>query len=202
MPLRTLAQFFSTLAVVAIELVAVAAVCVGLYAVLTLLLRAAPIPVVGREWRGSATLRARAFLFSSMLVAAVGVLAFNGYLVVRGVDVYAYTVNLLRSITADRWIALTTALGQLGLAILGFRVLVRLVRRQLVPYARRMLNRWDRLEENDKSLATLLGALERTVVHAGWLLLAVYASVLLQLPLASPAPYGWLCESTSSSPSA
>jgi small conductance mechanosensitive channel len=112
---------------------------------------------------------------------AVAVVGFNAYLILRGVDVPTHTVNLLRSITASTWIALSTALVKLGAAILGLLVVRRLVRR-LLASARRRLNRWDQLEENNKSLTGLFGAVERTVVHVGWLLLAVYASVLFALP--------------------
>jgi small conductance mechanosensitive channel len=175
------ARFFWTLAVIAIELVAVAIVCFGLYALLAVLLRVARIPVVGPEWRRIAKLRARTILLSSLLAMAVAVVGFNAYLILRGVDVPTHTVNLLRSITASTWIALSTALVKLGAAILGLLVVRRLVRR-LLASARRRLNRWDQLEENNKSLTGLFGAVERTVVHVGWLLLAVYASVLFALP--------------------
>ena len=79
-PASPLARILAALPVVAIELAVVAALCGVLYAVLIMLLRAAPIPADRPEWRGLAKLRTRHILFSLLLAMVTGVLGVNGYL--------------------------------------------------------------------------------------------------------------------------
>lgn len=72
-------------------------------------------------------------------------------------------------------------LVKLGVAILGLLVFIWTVRR-LLPSARRTLNRWARFDDESSSLSPLFNRLERTIVHLAFLLVIVYASVLLALP--------------------
>jgi moderate conductance mechanosensitive channel len=179
--LSNLARILSALTVIAVELIVVAVGCAALYAVAVVLLRTLRLPAIRPEWRGIARLKARRILFATSLALAVGVLGANGYLLVRGADVPRHTADLLRSITADFWIALATAAARLTLAILGLLVIKRLLHRVL-QIAERTLNRWDPRAASSQSLALLFAGLERTLGNIGWMLVAVYASVLFALP--------------------
>jgi small-conductance mechanosensitive channel len=176
-----LARILSALPVVAIELAGVAALCAGLYAVMILLLRAAPIPPERPEWRDLARLRTRHILVSLLLAMVTGVLCANGYLLARGVDVPRYTADLIRSIPADTWITLTRALPKLALAVGGLLIVIRLSRRVLRATERRLSQR-ERADEQDETLSTVFAGLERTIVNIGWMLVVVFASMLFAFP--------------------
>jgi small conductance mechanosensitive channel len=179
--LPLLARILAALTVIAIELVIVAAMCTGLYWITMTVLRAAPIPTNRPGWREVGKLRARYILLATAVALGAGVLGANGYLLVRGVDVSRYTADLAGSITPDAWIVLARALGKLALAILGLLVVSRLVRRPLRA-VERLLNRWHLLGDSGRSLDRLFGMVERTIVHVGWMLIAVYASSVLGAP--------------------
>jgi moderate conductance mechanosensitive channel len=180
-PASPLARILSALPVVAIELAVVAALCGALYAVLIMLLRAAPIPADRPEWRGLARSRTRQILISLLLAMVTGVLGVNGYLLARGVDVPRYTADLIRSIGADSWIALGRALAKLALAIVGLLVAIRISRR-LRRATERRLSRREVPHERQESLSTLFAGLERTIVNIGWMLVIVFASILFAVP--------------------
>jgi moderate conductance mechanosensitive channel len=180
-PVLHLTRILSALTVIVVEVVVVSIVCASLYGLIVLLLRAAPVPARRPQWRGVARLRARNILLALLLAMAAGVLCVNGYMLARGVDVSAYTVDLIRSITAQTWIALATALGKLALAIAGL-LIVRGIVHRLLHAAERMVNRWDHLSENNQSLAALFAGLERTIVNIGWILVIVFASILFAFP--------------------
>jgi small-conductance mechanosensitive channel len=179
--LSNLARILSALTVIAVEIVVVAVLCGALYGVTVVLLRTLPLPAVRPEWRGIARLKARRILFATSLALAVGVLCANGYLLLRRVDVARYTADLIQSITADFWIALASAAARLTLAILGLLVIKRILHR-LLQAAARTLTRWDPIAASNQSLTRLFAGLERTLITIGWMLVAVYASVLFALP--------------------
>jgi small conductance mechanosensitive channel len=181
-PLPHIGRFLSALVVISVELAALTALCVMLNAAFVLLLRVVPLSIVGPQWRHTALLRARNALFLALISLAVTAVAFNAYLVLRGVDVASYTVNLLRSITIGTWTALATALIKLTLAILAAVVVVRVARGRLLPFVRRLLNRWTLAEDDNVRLDALFLLLDRTIVHLGALLLIVYAGVVFGLP--------------------
>ena len=180
-PASPFGRIFSALPVVLIELAAVAALCGALYGVLILLLRAAPIPAGRPEWRDLTRLRTRHVLFSLLLVLVTGVLSVNGYLLVRGVDVPRYTADLIRSITADSWVALTRALAKLAIAVVGLLLATR-VFRWLLRATERRLNQRELPGERQESLSTVFTGLERTIVNIGWMLVVLFASILFAFP--------------------
>ena len=172
------------LLVVAVELGVAALVCVAAYAALRRTLRRT---AAGRAWssiadeRDAAIKRARNVLLATFVLAALGVLAFNGSLLARGVDVAQYTSELLLSLTVDIWRALAVALGEVGLAIVAFLVLIRVVR-QILHRAHAGMNRRRLFGEADANLSQWFARLNRVIVVAGWMLLAVLASWLLGMP--------------------
>ena len=179
--LSNLARILSALTVITIEVAAIAVMCAALYGVLAVLVRAAPIPASRPEWRRSASLRARNLVLALGLALGAGVFAVNGYLFVRGGDVRQITLDLVRSVGSATSTALAAALARLALAIVVLIIVTRINRRALRA-VQRWLNRWDRLGDNNRSLATLFAGLERALVTIGWGLVAVYAAILLSLP--------------------
>jgi small conductance mechanosensitive channel len=180
-PLSNLARILSALAVIAIEVAAVAVLCAALHGVLMVLVRAAPIPASRPEWRRLARLRARNIVLAVALALAAGVLVVNGYFFVTGVDVRRHTAELVRSVGTTSWRALPTAIARLALAIVALMVAIGIGRR-LLRATQRSLNRWDQLRDNNRSLAKLFAGFERALVNIGWILVVVYASILFALP--------------------
>jgi len=172
------------LLVVAVELGVAALVCVAAYAALRRTLRRT---AAGRAWssiadeRDAAIKRARNVLLATFVLVALGVLAFNGSLLARGVDVAQYTSELLLSLTVDIWRALAVAFGEVGLALVAFLVLIRVVR-QILHHAHAGMSRRRLFGEADANLAQWFARLDRVIVVAGWMLLAVLASWLLGMP--------------------
>ena len=172
------------LLVVAVELGVAALVCVAAYAALGRILRRT---AAGRAWssiadeRDAAIKRARHVLLATFVLLALGVLAFNGSLLARGVDVAQHTSELLLSLTVDIWRALAVALGEVGLAVVAFLVLIRVVR-HILHHAHAGMSRRRLLSEADANLAHWFARLDRVIVVAGWMLLAVLASWLLGMP--------------------
>jgi len=180
-PLSHLGRALSALPLIAVEVAVVAALCGGLYGVLLLMLRAAPIPADRPEWRRVARLKTRQAVLSLLLAMAAGLLCVNGYLLLRGVDLPRYTIDLLRSITAESWTGARTALVKLTLAVLALLVATRVVRR-LLRAAERTLRRREPAREGEASWSALFAGLERTIANIAWLLVVVIASTLLAFP--------------------
>ena len=51
------------------------------------------------------------------------------------------------------------------------------IARWLLRAIERWLNRWDKLADNNRSLAVLFAGVERAVVNIAWILVVVYASI-------------------------
>ncbi len=180
-PAVSLQQFSSALTIVIVELALAAIVCGVLYLFALLALRAAPIPTRYAEWRGVATLRLRKLLIALGVTLVAVVLAANAYLVLGGLDPREQTLRLVRSIPPARWIAIGIGLAKLALAVGGFLIARRVLRR-LLRRAEQAANRWHHLKDSDRSTAGLFRGFNLAIVNVGWLLLAVYASVVLHLP--------------------
>jgi moderate conductance mechanosensitive channel len=169
-------HILSGLFVIGMEIGLVALVCGAVYAVARLILARTPArngALAG--WRVAALRRARRLALAAFLVAVAGLLAYNGWLIARGVDVRGHTANLVRSVDANARMAFGIALAKLAVAVVGLVLVLRLVRR-LLQSAQRAVNRWDQLKANDKSLAALFSGLEHSIVNAAWMVLAGVAS--------------------------
>lgn len=178
-----LRQILSALLIAGAELVLVAVVCTAVYK-LTVLAVLRPSLMRGSTpsgWPDVARVNARNLVLVLALVLGAGVFAYNGQLVLREKDVYQHTMALLRSITVDTWIAMGIAVGKLALAIVAAVVITRVLRR-LLRIVARVINQWDQLQDNNKSIAALLGGLERAVANVGWMLVAVFTCSLVAAP--------------------
>lgn len=173
----------SALTVVGVELVLTALLGWSVYSVLVLI---ALRPTFLRtrapaSWSRVARVKIRHFLFALSLALAFVVLLYNGWLLALGVDAREHTVGLLRAITVDTWKAIGLAVGKLALAVIAMLLVSRAMRR-IMRALEGGINRWDQLKDNNKSLATLFGGLDRAIVNLGWMLVAVYASRVSAAP--------------------
>ncbi len=175
-------DLLSTFATVGIELGLVAALTVSLYALVTWLTRRMS------AFRGETEDSSRAFrrrLRSVLIMAALAmtfaVVGYNGWLVFRGEDVTDRTRALLGALSVQIWIEAAVALTKLAAAVLGLLAALRILRIAL-SRLEAMLNRWDQLRDNDRSLTALLGGVNRSIVVTGWMLLTVFACYLFSAP--------------------
>ena len=106
---------------------------------------------------------------------------YNGWLIVRRVDVPSHMIALLRGIGRDVWIGWAIAAGKLAGTALGIVVASRVLCRILRALEAR-INSWDQLRDKDRSLAARFAGLNRALVATGWMLLALYALRLFGLP--------------------
>lgn len=177
-----LQRTLSGLTVAGTELVLLALVCCALYALAIFILsRMVAQNESLAKWTATAKIKARNLLRTGFLLLAIGILAFNGWLIARGLDAKSHTIALLRSINAEWRMAIGMALGKLALSAIGLVIATRLMRR-LLQSAERAINRWDRLAGNDQSLAMLFTGLNRVMVNTAWLLLAVFACAWFSIP--------------------
>jgi small-conductance mechanosensitive channel len=172
----------SSLVVVSLELAFVAVICGVVYAVSkAILVRSA----LGRGslavWSATAIVKTRKALIVVAILLTAGVLAFNGWLFARRLDVMPYTAALVRSIDSSTWLALMAALGKLALGIVGLVVATRAVRWALES-AERAINRWDRIQSNNESLAEFFKGLEHVIVNLARMMLAVIACGWFAVP--------------------
>jgi moderate conductance mechanosensitive channel len=173
----------SALLVVGVELAAIALVVGTLYFLTTrLLLRlGSRRESASSEWRSVAKAKARTILLVAAFLLAAAVLAFNGWLLARGIDARTHSVARFGSITAERWTAIAVALGKLLMAAAALFLGTRLMRR-LLRYAEQALHRWHQPTALDHSVAKLFSGVDRIIVNTAWLLLGVYGVGWLGLP--------------------
>ncbi len=169
------------LVVVSIELLVVAIVCAALYGLTLFLLRTVAARMGRPEWGNVARVKARNVLLVIVLGMVTGVVAYNGWLLARGVDVRAHTTAVIQSVTVSTWQLFGTALVQLVLASAAFLIVTRLLRRGFRSLERRV-NRWDQLRDNNQSLVTFFNGLDRAIVVLTWMLLAVLGCGLFAVP--------------------
>jgi hypothetical protein len=159
-------DFLGLLAVAGVELGLVAAVAAASYGLATW--------VIGRTVKfrrepagdsiHAVRVRVRRLLMVVSLLLAIGIPGYNGWLVVRGIDVPSHTIALVGAISLDTWLNLGIVLGKLVAAALGLVVATRVLRRALRK-VEAAVNNWDQLKDNDRSLATLFTGLNRAIVN-------------------------------------
>lgn len=126
-----------------------------------------------------AKLRIIVIAVSFLLIA--GIIAFNAWLIARGIDVKAYTLGLVTSIDGETKASIAIAFGKLVAGIVLMIVATRLLRR-ILAWAERAVDRWDEIKSNNLSLTRLFKGLDSLIVYTGWLLLAVLAFGWFGLP--------------------
>ena len=168
-----------SVSIITVELASAALVCGIVYVLALVALRA--IPTTYADWRRIAAVNVRNLLIGSFAVLVVLVIGVNASLLLRGLDLRDQTVGFIRSIPSTIWIAIAAGLGKLTLAIAGFLIGARLLRRVLAG-VEAVATRWKPLSDDERSVAVLFRGVYRASVNLGWILLAVYASVVLPVP--------------------
>jgi moderate conductance mechanosensitive channel len=168
---------------IVVEIALLAIACAAIYALATMVLsRAAKLHRDhARTWAARVKARTRQALTLAFVTLAAALLAYNGWLLARGLDVWTYTEALIGSVNPETWLAIIVALGKLALAVVGLIVGARFLRRGLRS-AERALNRWDQTKKNNQSLAALIKGLDDVIVNTAWLLLGAIASEWLGVP--------------------
>jgi small-conductance mechanosensitive channel len=172
----------STLIIVGIELAATTVVFGAFYAVALRLLRRAAAALSDDHRRSPAfpvALIVRPLWLATLALSALAIVAYNSWLVARGVDVPAYTIGLARSATIQSWQTLFSALAEIGLAVLGLLLAIRIVRR-LLGIAQAAASSQPQLQ--GERLDKVFSGLSRAIVNTGWMLVATLACWLLGAP--------------------
>ena len=131
-------------------------------------------PRARRESIATLQRRLRPFLIALYVLLATVIVAYNGWLISRGADVFSSTVALLRAGGASLGMGLAIGMATLAAATVGVALATRGVHRGLRAIED-ALNEWDQLRDNDQSLGVLFRGLDRAIVTVAWMLLAVYA---------------------------
>lgn len=120
-------------------------------------------------------------MLATLAAASALILFVNAWWLSRGHDVLVEALTLVRPSDAQQRATVVTAFGKLLVAAIVIGLATRLVRRGLIA-AERSINRWDRIQRNNRTLAALVAGLNRLTVTAGWLLLLILASMWLAFP--------------------
>jgi moderate conductance mechanosensitive channel len=179
--LPPLNRVLSAVIALGVELAILLLACAALYALTLVALRVMPVWSALTEWRRATTLKTRNLLIVLFVALATGLIVLNSFIVLRGLDPVGYTLALIQSIVPTTWAGFGVGAAQVGAAIIGLRVTTRLLRR-LLHAAERKLKAWDHLKDNNRSIAALFRGLESAIRNIGWILIAVFASVVLQVP--------------------
>lgn len=172
----------STLVLVGIELGLVAVLTAAPYALSSWLIRRALVIRPAAEESLRALQRhLRRILIGVALVLGLGVLGFNGWLALGGIDPQARTLALLASISAEMLMASAFAFGKLVAGAIGLRIGARILRVALDRFEA-LLNRWDQVRANDQSLRILFAGIYRAVMITAWMLLAIFACHVVAAP--------------------
>lgn len=175
-----LPHILSALAIIGLEIAVVTIVCGVLYAAAAVVLnRAARNPRLA-AWSTTARVKTRRLLLATAALLIITLLAYNAWVIARGLDVRAHTVALVTSITRETQIAVLMALVKLALSAIGLVLAARLLRR-LLGGAADAIKRWDRIKGDGQALDIFFKGLDRVIVNAAWLMLAVVATRWLLL---------------------
>ena len=188
----SLQRVYAALIVASIELAAALLVCLAMYGLALIAIHATPARIAAvPDWRRTVMTQARRLLLTCCVVSLVVVLAYNGWLVTRGVDVQEHSADLARSIAPDNWAGLANSVAKLGAAVIGLLLASSVMRRGLRA-AERTLSGWGWLKDSDRSLPALFNRVQLAIVRVGWMLLAVLACWLFALPASAADTVLWI----------
>jgi len=140
----------------------------------------------GPEGKGAAFVAStrrfvRRILFLSLAVAAVAVTALDVWLIARGQDVWAFTLEQLQSVTPEVWREIGIRAGQVVALLVGAVLGLRLLRR-LLAAAEEGARGWKHLESNEEAIGRFFASLCRISEQATWLGVVVLAAQIVGLP--------------------
>ncbi len=116
-----------------------------------------------------------------LLLLSVSVIAFNGYQVYQGQDLFAYTRDLVEHIPPGFWFEITTGLLKaIGLVVVAW--MINRTLRRLLERLRDRAKTYEQFKANDESVDAFILALGRILTNTIWLSVLILASGLLPLP--------------------
>lgn len=172
------------LSVIAGQVIGIILIMGVLYSVLYYLLRRVKaLPFLARYESTMALLRRniRILLFIVGALLCLGVIAFDGYLMFTGQDVYGYYVAQIENIPADFW---QTQLINLG-KVVGLIILVWLVNKPLVRLFQLLATKtraFEQIRANDESITTFFESLNKIRFNVLVLFVVAAATSLFGLP--------------------
>ncbi len=125
----------------------------------------------------------RAVAWLGGLLVCLAICAWNGWLLQEEEHPWVWTRDALLDVSAETWRALAIAVAEIVAVAVGVAIATRVLR-SLLAHLQTACNRWDRLADNDRSLAAFFTGLDRVIATTAWLLVVVFAARLLPLPSA------------------
>ncbi len=166
----------------AVELILIGVVAGGLLALVTLLSRRAARSREAVATFGQfAAARIRKLLFASTVLSALTVVAYNTLLVIRGIDARNQAIGVIGALTIDHARLFVIRLAELGLIVIGFWMGTRILR-GILRGIEQIIGRWDRLQDEHRTLPRVFSGLDRAVVNTAGLVAAVLTLALLSFP--------------------
>ncbi|MDA3960938.1 MAG: mechanosensitive ion channel family protein [Planctomycetota bacterium] len=173
---------FVVLVTVEIAVVVLLAVTIGMLASFVLRRFAAMTSVESVQGRLAGvgrTLRRTLAITATLLIFAA--LGYDLFVVYQGQDAVTATIEQIREVPRDAWLALGFACAQVLGVVIAAVVFNRSQRRALV-WLEAKVNAWDKVEANDKSLNAFCTSLANVLANTAWLLVLWFAVTRLPLP--------------------
>jgi moderate conductance mechanosensitive channel len=127
----------------------------------------------------------------SLLLLLVGVglslliVSINGVLIYRGSSVLEFQLNLIRSIPAEFWMGLATAIVKCVILLLLVKLCLPSLRWGL-NQASRYAKNYDRIKANDESIEASFRHLERILTTSVWIFAGILCTRFLNFPAVVP----------------
>ena len=122
---------------------------------------------------------------NTIAIAAIGVsiliLAYNGWLAVRGDNAWTRTAEILGAVGRDVWVRFGISFAKIVAAALIVLALVFVVRRGLSALER-SLGRFERIHAHDRALHASFLGVHHIIVAAGWIAVVAFGFWLFNVP--------------------
>lgn len=172
------------IATVAAEIVAVTVLLIVLNAVIRRAITGISSAPALERWRplaGRLQSKLRLLLTVIGVLVVIALIAANGYLMYRGENLPAYTLNLVKSIPQQFWIDTGIALAKVVGLFIAAAIILNYVGRGLATLSRKAIE-FEGIRANDESVEKFFATLSRTVRIGTWLAAVAIAVAWLGLP--------------------
>lgn len=172
------------IATVAAEIVAVTVLLIVLNAVIRRAITGISSAPALERWRplaGRLQSNLRLLLTVIGVLVVIALIAANGYLMYRGENLPAYTLNLVKSIPQQFWIDTGIALAKVVGLFIAAAIILNYVGRGLATLSRKAIE-FEGIRANDESVEKFFATLSRTVRIGTWLAAVAIAVAWLGLP--------------------
>ncbi|UBF29296.1 mechanosensitive ion channel family protein [Kovacikia minuta CCNUW1] len=124
-----------------------------------------------------------------LLLIGVGlcllIVSVNGVLIYQGKSVQEFQLNLVRSIPAEFWLRLVTAIAKCITLLLLVKLCLPFLHR-LLDWATTFAKNYDRITANDEAIEAFFTYLNKTLTNSVWILAGIVCTQFLYLPDAIP----------------